>query len=92
MNWKFCTLTTVINGRELKYDIESGEIWCQNNKFSGRPWEVKSACKDGDYLRMTIGSKKYKLHRVIYKFYNPNWNIEDGSLAWWRSPFGISCI
>ena len=72
---KFCT----INERELKYDIETNEIWGQNYKFRCRPWEVKSSCKNGDYLCMRIGSKMYQHHRVIYKFYNPNWNIEDGS-------------
>ena len=79
MTWAFCTLTTVINGRELKYDIESGEIWGQNYNLRGRPWEVKSVWKNDDYLKMKIGSKMYFLHRVIYKFYNPKWNIEDGS-------------
>ena len=79
MNWKFCTLTATINKRELKYDIETGEIWGQNYNLRGRPWEIKSACKYGDYLGMKIGSKMYKLHRIIYKFYNPNWNIDDGS-------------
>ena len=79
MNWNFCTLTTVINGRELKYDMESGEIWCQNYKFKCRPWEVKSGSSNGNYLQMKIGNKKYQYHRIIYKFYNPNWDIEDGS-------------
>jgi len=77
--FKFCTLTTVINGRELKYDIETGEIWGQNYNLRGRPWEVKSSCKNGEYLCMRIGSKTYKLHRVIFKFYNPEWDIENGS-------------
>ena len=77
MNWNFCTLTTVINGRELKYDIESGEIWCVHGK--SKKWEVKSVYKDGDYLKLRIGNKMYLQHRVIYKFYNPNWNIDNCS-------------
>ena len=75
--FQFCTLTTIINKRELKYDIETGEIWCAN-KRSGI-WKVKSPYKSSDYLRINIGSKVYLHHRVIYKFYNPSWNIENGS-------------
>jgi len=42
-------------------------------------WKVKKVSRDGDYLRMNIGNKMYLIHRVIYKFYNPDWDIEDGS-------------
>ena len=79
MNWNFCTLTTVINGRELKYDLETKLIWCQNYKFNDKRWAVKSGSRGGDYLQTRIGSKMYQHHRVIYKFYNPDWDIEDGS-------------
>ena len=77
--FQFCTLSTTINGRELRYDIESGEIWGQNYNLRYRPWAVKSASTSHDYLEMKIGSKNYRLHRIIYKFYNPNWDIDDGS-------------
>jgi hypothetical protein len=77
--FKFCTLTTVINGRELKYDIETNEIWGQNYNRRGRPREVKLVSRVGEYLCMRIGNKKYLHHRVIYKFYNPNWDIDDSS-------------
>ena len=74
----FCTLSTVINGRELKYDIETKLIWCVHGKT--KKWAVRKISRQGDgYLCMTIGSKTYQHHRIIYKFYNPNWNIEDGS-------------
>ena len=73
----FCTLTTVINGRELKYDLETNAIWCIDGRT--KKWQAKSATRDGEYLRMRIGNKKYKYHRIIYKFYNPDWDIEDGS-------------
>jgi hypothetical protein len=74
----FCTLTTVINGRELKYDIETGLIWCAN-KTSGK-WKVKPSYKNNEYRRLTVGRKNYYIHRVIYKFYNPEWNIDDASV------------
>ena len=79
MNWKFCTLTTVINGRKLKYDMETGEIWGQNYNFRGRPWEVKPPFENSGYLKIAIGSKQYLHHRVIYKIYNPNWKIDNSS-------------
>ena len=79
MDWNFCTLSTIINGRELKYDLETKLIWGQNYKFKDKRWEVKSGSRAGDYLCMTIGNKKYQYHRLIYKFYNPSWDIEDGS-------------
>ena len=74
---QICTLSTIINGRELKFDIESGEIWCIDSRTKN--WAVKSSYKNSDYLRINIGSKVYLHHRVIYKFYNPNWDIENGS-------------
>ena len=79
MNWNFCTLSTVINGRELKYDLETGLIWGQNYSFKDKRWDVKSSSEHHEYLQIDIGSKTYKHHRVIYKFYNPDWDIEDGS-------------
>ena len=75
--FKFCTLTTTINNRELKYDIETNEIWCAN-KRSGK-WTVRKISNHVEYLKIRIGNKVYLHHRVIYKFYNPEWNIEDGS-------------
>ena len=75
--FQFCTLTTVINGRELRYDMETNEIWCAN-KRSGK-WAVKKISRQHDYLTMNIGGKMYLIHRIIYKFYNPDWDIEDGS-------------
>ena len=78
--FQFCTLTAVINGREMKYDLESREIWGQNHHFKDKRWEVKSVtrCKTG-YLGMDISRKKYLHHRIIYKFYNPDWDIENDS-------------
>ena len=76
--FQFCTLTTIINKRELKYDIESGEIWGIDGRTKN--WAVKKVSRQGEYLCMDIGSKLYQHHRVIYKFYNPAWDIEDGSI------------
>ena len=77
--FQFCTLTAVINGRELKYDIETNEIWGQNYSFKDKRWEVKSGSRNGGYLCMSIGNKLYLYHRIIYKFYNPTWDIDNCS-------------
>lgn len=76
--FKFCTLTTVINGRELKYDIETNEIWAIDGR--SKKWVVKTLWeKSTGYVELDISDKTYKHHRVIYKFYNPTWDIDDGS-------------
>jgi len=42
-------------------------------------WKVKPPYRSGQYLQMRIGNKMYQQHRVIYKIWNPDWDIEDGS-------------
>lgn len=76
--FKFCTLTGEINGREIKYDIETETIWIRDNRIKGHPWTIRkgSSNKDG-YLVINIEGKNYRVHRVIYKLYHPDWNIED---------------
>jgi len=71
-------LSTTINGRKLRLNLRSGEIFMQFRNTG--IWKVKSPYKDGDYLQMRIGNKNYKLHRIIYKIWNPEWDIEDGSI------------
>ena len=71
-------LSTTINGRKLRLNLRSGEIWGIDGRT--KKWEVKSVFKHGNYLGMSIGNKKYKFHRVIYKIWNPDWNIDDGSI------------
>jgi hypothetical protein len=76
--FKFCTLTGFINGREIKYDIETETIWAKDYRINGHPWTIKKGSYDGQgYLKFRIGDKKYKVHRVVYKLYHPEWNIDD---------------
>jgi hypothetical protein len=76
--FKFCTLTGEINGREIKYDIETETIWAKDYRINGHPWTIKKGCPNGNgYLVIKIGNKKYRVHRVVYKLYHPEWNIED---------------
>ena len=78
----------VVNGRRIKY--ENNELWYlyshtwrgplknprwikfkQSNSVSGRQ------C----YKKIKIKNKQYKVHRVIYKIHNPEWDIEDSSTS-----------
>ena len=70
-------MNTIINGRRLRLNLQSGEIWGIDGRT--KKWKVKSPYKNGDYLKINVGNKVYQHHRVIYKFYNPDWNIDDGS-------------
>jgi len=71
-------LESAINGHKLRYYLKSGEIFMRYGNTE--KWKVKKVSRDGDYLRMHIGNKRYSLHRVIYKIWNPAWDIEDGSI------------
>jgi len=71
-------MESVINGRKLRYYLKSGEIFMRYGNTE--KWKVKKVSRDGDYLRMHIGNKRYYLHRIIYKIWNPAWDIEDGSI------------
>jgi hypothetical protein len=78
--FKFCTLTGFINNCEIKYDIETETIWARNNNYKDKRWVIKKGCPDGNgYLQIWIGNRYYKVHRVVYKLYHPEWNIEDRS-------------
>jgi len=70
-------MNAVINGRELRLNLKTGEIFMQFRNTG--IWKLKSLCEGGGYLRMNFGGKMYQHHRVIYKIWNPNWDIEDGS-------------
>lgn len=76
----------VINERLIKY--EDGELyWFYTHNRHGaiknprwiRFKQSTSGCRKNYYKTMEIKCKKYKVHRVIYKFYNPKWNIDDNS-------------
>ena len=65
-----------ILGRDFKYEDgklyrlhKQNKIWqcCSNNKSNTK------------YIQITINKKKYLLHRVIYKYFNEEWDITDTS-------------
>ena len=69
-------MNTIINGRLVRLNLKTGEIWGIDGRT--KKWVVKTLYKDGGYLRMSFGGKLYQHHRVIYKIWNPNWDIENG--------------
>ena len=73
-------MESVINDKRVRLNLRTGEIFMQNHKFKDTRWMVRTPRADGNgYLQMNIGYRSYKLHRVIYKIWNPDWNIDDGS-------------
>jgi hypothetical protein len=70
----------LINNREVKYYPQTGIFKLKDYNLKGKPWKIKKCCLNrGGYLRIRIGDKKYYVHRVIYKIYNPEWDIDDSS-------------
>jgi len=71
----------VIHNIKIKY--EDGEMysyikWGRSKNYK---WFLLkgSIDKETGYKRVNINNKKYQYHRVIYKLYNPDWNINDYS-------------
>jgi hypothetical protein len=68
-------MEAVINSRVVRFNPESGEIFMQyRNTGEWRP--IKISESNTIYLRVFITDKHYLYHRVVYKFYNPDWNMD----------------
>ena len=71
----------VLNNRRLK--LIDGEIYAWMDYKHNPYWrKVKYSITKGYYfiqLRHNYIQKCYKVHRVIYKFNNPDWDIHDSS-------------
>ena len=71
----------VLNNRRLK--LVDGEIYAWMDYKHNPYWrKVKYSITKGYYfiqLRHNYIQKCYKVHRVIYKFNNPDWDIHDSS-------------
>jgi hypothetical protein len=62
-----------------KFKYEDNKLFRFNKKK--KIWtdcSCLSADKDG-YYRITINKKTYKTHRIIYKLFNPKWDIYDNT-------------
>jgi hypothetical protein len=78
MIWDISTsYFTIINNTELRYDSITGFIWFFDKTL--KMWTVKFCYEDSEYLKMRIGNRRYRHHRIMYKQYHPEWDIEDAS-------------
>jgi len=74
-------MEVIINDRRVKVD-EDGEVWAFIKKGRSKTfkWVNIKGCNNGSgYQNMTINKKIYGKHRVIYKLYNPEWDLDDNS-------------
>ena len=70
----------IINDREIKYYPQTGIIKMRDYNYKDKPWKIKKcSCNGKGYLQIYIGDKKYYVHRVIYKLYHPEWDIDNNS-------------
>ena len=79
-------MESVINNRLVK--LEDDELYWFNSHCRGverkKPKWIKfkqsdSVTRGRNYKRIMIFNRVYKVHRVIYKLHNPEWNIDDNS-------------
>ena len=66
-----------ILGCKFKYENDKMyRLNIRNNK-----WNCCSDLKPNklEYINVKINKKDYKLHRIIYKYFNPDWDITDNS-------------
>jgi len=70
-----------LNNRRLKINRENSEdiwIWSFPTKRKKQYWRNLAVSTDiKGYKLIRIGTKQYKLHRVVYLAHNPNWDITD---------------
>ena len=56
-----------------------------NKLYRYSPYFIKWICcsdvkaNNGGYIRILINKKTYSLHRLVYKYFNPDWDITDTS-------------
>jgi len=63
-----------VNGIKLKcYDDSRIERYWLNTK----KWRVCKGSNNNGYLTINIKHKLYKFHRIIYKAFHPNWDLNS---------------
>ena len=76
-----------IFGRRIKY--EDGKFYLRAFSYLGvetkkEKWNEKKAILHDGYLRIKINfnnkQKNISVHRLVYKFHNPDWDIFDSSM------------
>ena len=70
----------VLNNRRIK--LIDGEVYSLKKCRNPYWWKIKYSINDGYYrfgLHHNKIERNYLVHRVIYKFNNPDWDIHDVS-------------
>ena len=62
-----------LNGVKLKV-YESGEI----HRLYKKGWLLrKGSINSKGYIKFKINSKSFSIHRIVYKAFNPDWDMDD---------------
>jgi len=69
----------VINNTRLKYEKANVFSYIKYGRSKIFKWYLLKGCVNDGYTHIMINKKTYKYHRVVYKMYNPEWDIEDVS-------------
>jgi len=79
-------MEVIINDRKIKYEDEEVYWWyshCRRRPVKNPRWimfkQTITKTRSKQYKTIEIKGRKYKVHRVIYKIHNPDWNIDDNS-------------
>ena len=75
-------MEVILNNKKIKY--EDGVLYCFMDFKTNPHWrEIKGTQDKDGYLIFGLcynrKRKNYKYHRVVYKLYNPEWDLDDGS-------------
>lgn len=79
----------IINDTRVRFEDGKLYTYIKYGRSKTYNWflmkQPKALTDDGNgtipnYITICINQKKYRLHRVIYKVHNPEWDINDSSL------------
>jgi len=70
---------TIIRGKRISFDETTNQTYrWKEYKTKDAGWKLVNLKRpDCGYYKIMINGKKYRLHRVVYKCFNPDWNIDD---------------
>ena len=70
-------MEVIINDTKIKYEDGKVYSYIKNKNSKVFKWFHLIGHTDKRYKKISINSKRYQYIRVIYKIYNPEWDIED---------------
>jgi len=73
-------MEVIINNTKIKYEEGKVSSYIKRGRSKVFKWYVLEGCIGDGYRKIKINIKAYKYSRVMYKIYNPDWDIEDVSI------------